>query len=62
MFFFQDQCYCCQFRLTGKSIQFAIRSQPFHNINIYKRPCVICRNLMFEQIRQIKYEKKQHKQ
>jgi hypothetical protein len=53
-----DQCYCCQLRLTGKSIQFAIRSQPFQDGNIYKRPCLICRNFMSEQIHQIKYDKK----
>ncbi|CAF0749446.1 unnamed protein product [Rotaria sordida] len=46
------QCYCCQSRLTGKSIQFAIRSRPFRDINTYKRPCSICRNVMFKQIEQ----------
>jgi hypothetical protein len=59
--FFKDQCYCCHTRLNGKSIQFAIRSQPFENVNIHKRPCVICRNLMskqIEQIRQIKFDKR----
>ncbi|CAF3458582.1 unnamed protein product [Rotaria sp. Silwood1] len=47
-----NQCYCCQSRLTGKSLQFAIRSRPFQNTNIYKQPCSICRNVMFKQIEQ----------
>ena len=61
LIFFKDQCYCCHTRLNGKSIQFAIRSQPFQDSNIYNRPCNICRNLMFKQIeqtRQNKYDKR----
>ncbi len=50
--FRKDQCYCCQLRLTGRSIQFAIRSQPFQDGNIYNRPCLICRNFMSKQIEQ----------
>jgi len=57
----QDPCYCCQLRLTGRSIQFAIRSQPFQDGNIFNRPCLICRNFMskqIEQTRQVNCKKK----
>ncbi|UJR28688.1 hypothetical protein I4U23_009917 [Adineta vaga] len=53
----KDECYCCQARLTGQSIQFAIRSFPFQDPQIYKRPCLICHNVMSRQIRQVRHNK-----
>jgi len=53
-FLIEDQCYCCQFRLNGKSIQFARRSQPFGHVDFYKRPCIQCRNLILKQIKSVR--------
>ncbi|CAF0936316.1 unnamed protein product [Adineta ricciae] len=52
-----NRCYCCEARLTGQRIQFAIRSLPFRNTQSHNKPCLTCRNLLSKQIEQIRRSK-----